>query len=189
MTGLTVNTKVNVRAAYYKQARAMCHRLFRTGSYFRPTPASIDPNAATGSSKEPELIETLNPLEGILSYIYHVKNSIDQRDYITKQENETAARKLYARFLFYRYFVRLDRPLIICEGKTDNVYLKYAIRQMPAFHPKLGKFSDQIFESTLAFFNHGNQARELLKIKGGTGDQNTCSFVIRKTFRLYLINL
>src|SRR5208283_4011155 len=36
--------------------------------------------------------------------------------------------------------------------------------------PKLGKFSGSIFESALSFFNHGNQASELLKIKGGTGD-------------------
>jgi len=170
VTGLTVNAKVNVRTAYHKQARAMCEWLFRTGSYFRPVAAPADRSTAIDRDGKRELIESLSPLEGMLSHIYHVKDSVDQRTYTDRRKDETAARRLYARFLFYRYFVRLDRPLIICEGKTDNTYLKCAIRQLPAYQPKLGKFSGSIFESALSFFNHGNQARELLKIKGGTGD-------------------
>lgn len=39
VTGLTVNAKVNIRPEYYRWARAMCHTLFATGSYYRPQAA------------------------------------------------------------------------------------------------------------------------------------------------------
>ena len=35
VTGLTVNEKVNIRAGYYKAARAMCHSLFQKGWYYK----------------------------------------------------------------------------------------------------------------------------------------------------------
>lgn len=58
-----------------------------------------------------------------------------------------------ARFLKYRYFARLERPLIICEGKTDDIYLN-AIRSLPALHSELGAFDGKIFESSVEFFNY-----------------------------------
>lgn len=163
VTGLTVNAKVNIRPEYYRRARAMCHRLFETGAYHRSAAAS---DADAG---EPSKIDSLGPIGGILSHIHHVKDTIDNRKEPEKRKNATAARKLYARFLKYRYFVRLERPLIICEGKTDNIYLKYAIRSLAAFHPKLGAFDKQIFRSAVAFFNHGGEASGVLDLGGGTG--------------------
>jgi RNA-directed DNA polymerase len=156
VTGLTVNAKVNIRAQYYRHTRSMCHTLFKHGAYYRP------------DDRDP--ITLLNPLEGILSHIHLVKDTIDQRNELEKIKHATASRKLYGKFLAYRYFVRLDQPLIICEGKTDNVYLKYAIRSLRAFHPKLGEFSGGTFESTISFFNYGNQAHKILQLNGGTGD-------------------
>jgi len=162
VTGLTVNAKVNIRQEYYRRARAMCHRLFETGTYYRSAEAS---DADAGESK---LITSLGPIAGILSHIHHVKDTIDDRKEPEKRKEATAARKLYARFLKYRYFVRLERPLIICEGKTDNVYLKCAIRSLAAFHPKLGAFDGKIFRSAVVFFNHSGEASRVL-LGGGTG--------------------
>ncbi len=166
VTGLTVNAKVNIRPEYYRLARAMCHRLFETGTYHRPVVAS------GSDGEEPELIDSLAPIGGILSHIHHVKDTIDNRKDSEKRQKPTAARKLYARFLKYRYFVRLERPLIICEGKTDNIYLKYAIRRLTAFHPKLGAFEGKIFKSAVEFFNHGGEASRVLDLRGGTGALN-----------------
>jgi retron-type reverse transcriptase len=157
VTGLTVNAKVNIRADYYRHARSMCHSLFRTGAYHQPDA----PGAA---------ITSLNPLEGILSHIHHVKDAVDGREPIEKIKDATALRRLYARFLAYRLFARLEEPLIVCEGKTDNVYLKYAIRSLTAFHPKLGSWSGKNFVSTISFFNYGNHAHKILQLNGGTGD-------------------
>ena len=149
--------KVNIRAQYYRHARSMCHLLFKTGTYHRPD----DPGDA---------IESLNPIEGILSHIHFVKDTVDVRKPLDKIKDATALRKLYGSFLFYRLFVRLEQPLIVCEGKTDNVYLKYAIRSLKAFQPKLGTPTTSGFESTISFFNYGNQAHKILQLNGGTGD-------------------
>lgn len=105
----------------------------------------------------------------ILSHIHHVKDTIDDRDELEKRKSATAARKLYARFLKYRYFVCLDLPLIVCEGKTDSIYLKYAIRKL-ATHPKLGSFQGKQFVSAVTFFNYTNQAHRLLELGGGASD-------------------
>lgn len=163
VTGLTVNAKVNIRPEYYRQARAMCHRLFETGAYHRHAKMS------EADAVAPELINSLGLIGGILSHIHHVKDTIDDREEPEKRKAATAARKLYARFLKYRYFVRLERPLIVCEGKTDNVYLKYAIRRLAAFHPKLGAFDGKIFRSAVALFNHGGEPSRVLDLGGGTG--------------------
>ncbi len=169
VTGLTVNAKVNIRPEYYRRARAMCHTLFETGQYYRPSSVP-DNEAEDGEDAKLEPVESLNPLEGILSHIHHVKDAIDERTEPDKRKYATAARKLYARFLKYRYFVRLDRPLIVCEGKTDNIYLKHAIRQLTDFHPKLGEWEDSSFRSAVRFFNYTGQAHKLLELDGGASD-------------------
>jgi retron-type reverse transcriptase len=174
VTGLTVNTKVNIRSEYYRLARAMCHRLFKTGAYRRPAAPS------DGGAKEPEVITSLGPIGGILSHIHHVKNKIEDCKDSENRKDATAARRLYARFLKYRYFVRLERPLIICEGKTDNIYLKYAIRNLSDFHPNLGTFDGKIFKSVVDFFNHGGEASRVLDLGGGTGALNY--FFIKKRY-------
>lgn len=155
VTGLTVNAKVNVCAEYYRHARAMCHSLFTVGTYRRP--GKDDP------------IPSLGPLEGILSHIHLVKEAADLRDVKDKNETPTAFRVLYKQFLCYRYFVRAERPLILCEGKTDNVYLHYAVRKLTTFHPKLGQFTDEGFHSAVGFFSYTNAAHKILEINGGTG--------------------
>jgi len=182
VTGLTVNTKVNIRPEYYRRARAMCHTLFKTGTYYRPVSTRLaDDSEPVDENPGAELLESLGPLEGVLSHIHHVKDTIDDREEPEKRKNPTAARKLYARFLKYRYFVRLERPLIVCEGKTDNLYLKYAIRKLTAFHPKLGAWHDKIFINAVSFFSYNNRAHRLLELGGGSSDLRY--FFIKKRYK------
>ncbi len=155
VTGLTVNRKVNIRADHYRHARAMCDHLFSRGHYRRPDDGDI--------------IASLNPLEGILSHINLIKDAADPRDAKDKTDKPTAFLSLYKQFLFYKYFVRPERPLVVCEGKTDNVYLHYALRRLTAFHPKLGAFNVDQFQSTISFFSYLNSAHKILGINGGTG--------------------
>lgn len=157
VTGLTVNAKVNIRPEYYSFARAMCNSLFYNGFYHRPD--------------EPDVpITTLGPLEGTLSHIHHIKDNVDRRKKRDKKEQQTASRKLYARFLAYRYFVCLERPLIICEGKTDNIYIKHAIANLSKFQPRLGSWEGESFKCSVSFFNYRNQASDILDIGGGISD-------------------
>ncbi len=162
VTGLTVNAKVNIQATYYRRARAMCHLLFKSGSY-RVSPSAGNDNSSTA-------IESLGPLGGILAHIHFVKDAADHRKSLDKIKQPIAARKLYAAFIFYRLFVRLDRPLIVCEGKTDNVYLRYAIRALSASHPLLGNLVGKQFRLAVSLFNYHGLAHKILQVNGGTGD-------------------
>lgn len=195
VTGLTVNDKVNVQAGYYRRTRAMCDALFKTGEYHidpplrLPKPAAIAGVEAGASEAEvaptptvtpaPSKLTTksLGPVSGRLAHIHYVKNEIDQRDEIGKRKDKTAFRKLYFQFLFYKAFANLDRPLILTEGKTDNVYLSLAVRHSPTFQPKLGYMTAKGFENALRFFNHLNKTRSILELDGGSG--NFKFFVLR----------
>lgn len=158
VTGLTVNRKANIRAEFYRRARAMCHSLFAVGSYHRPSMA--DPRIHVPETK-------MAPLEGIMSHIQHVKEL--ERNRLGLSANATAFQKLHIKLLKYKYFVSLERPVVLCEGPTDNIYLKYAVRALKAFHPKLGSWNQGVFRASVSFFSYDNQAHRLLGITGGTG--------------------
>lgn len=71
VTGLVVNEKANIRSEYYRKARAMCDSLFQAGQYFK----TVTPPDDTDDKPKPDLTDSLNPLEGILSHIYDVTNA------------------------------------------------------------------------------------------------------------------
>lgn len=169
VTGLTVNAKVNIRADYYRAVRAMCHSVFQSGSYYFHTGAQQCANEGD-ATKTPPLIKTLDPLEGMLSHIHYVKNLSDDRDTRAKKDDPSSAHKLYQRFLRFRRFVMLEKPLIICEGKTDSIYLRSAIRSLAATYPKLGSQMNSGFAQAISFFNYDRNTSKILNIKGGTGD-------------------
>ena len=197
VTSLTVNSKVNIRSEYYKRTRAMCDALFKTGQYADvPSNKSLarrkdnrdgttgEGAAEGGANPAPDMaITSLGPLGGRLAHIHYVKDTIDIRTEIEKRKDQTSFRRLYYRFLFYRKFVALDHPLILTEGKTDNVYLSLAIKYSPAFHPKLGAVTAKGFESAVRFFNHLNaknkvlESRKILELDSGSG--NFKFFVLR----------
>jgi retron-type reverse transcriptase len=167
VTGLTVNEKVNVRSSYYRRARAMCDSLFASGTYH----SSLLPPAVNGGEPQPKITENLNPLEGILSHIYQVTQHEERRDVQDQRQEPRAIRRLYRRFLFYKYFIALKQPLIVTEGKTDPVYLREAVRNSPKYHPLLGAKGPKGFIHTARYFGYGKQASELLDLgSGGTSN-------------------
>lgn len=168
VTGLTVNAKVNIRSEYYRKARSMCQTLFDHGQYhLRVLPPQE--GEADGCPK-PDVTHKIAPLEGVLSHIYYVKSLGDRRDDKEKRDEPNATAKLYRRFLFYKYFVRPEQPLIIGEGKTDGIYLREAIKHLPQFHPNLGAFDGPTFKLALKVFRYSKLAREILELGGGSGD-------------------
>ena len=156
-TGLIVNKKVNVRPEYYRTARAICHRLFSTGSYYVST------------SKTP--VESLNKIGGMLGHIQYIKDQADRKIESPKKEEMTAASKLHKKFLFYKHFVALEKPLIMTEGKTDVIYLRTAIKRLPIYHPRLGEFVDSRFSSAVYFMRYSDTTERFLGLNGGTGGQ------------------
>jgi retron-type reverse transcriptase len=168
-TGLMVNEKVNIREEYWRAARHMCQALFTTGTYYRMVPAPL----AGGAPADPPIredITSLNPIGGMLAHIHQVKDHADRRKSALKKSDPSAARQLYFRFLFYKNFVALDAPVIVPEGKTDSIYLRTAIRQLPPYHPRLGQIIGSKFESAIRFMNYSRTVHDVLQIGHGTGD-------------------
>lgn len=166
VTGLVVNEKVNIRSDYYRRSRAMCDSLFQTGQYF----LSVSPPKSDGDEPIQERTKHLNPLEGILGYIYAITQSEERREIQDQRQSPRAIRKLYRRFLFYKYFLALDAPLIVTEGKTDPIYLREAVKFQAKFHPILGSPGKNGFEHAVRYFNYAGMAHEILDLGGGTGD-------------------
>jgi 5S rRNA maturation endonuclease (ribonuclease M5) len=152
-TGLIVNKKINVKKEYYKKARAMCHNLFKSDNFY------IDKN----SEKE----GTLKQLEGIISFIYQVKSP----HYIgesKKNKKPTAITALYRKFLFYKHFFSIDKPLIVCEGKTDIIYLKCALNQLENKYQELAQRSEKGINFKIKFLNISKNFKEVLNVAEGT---------------------
>jgi hypothetical protein len=76
-------------------------------------------------------------IEGILNHIARVRDFADPRPAAEKRNAPTAAMKLYRQFLHFKNFAALPRPLVICEGKTDSIYLRCALKQLAADFPNL----------------------------------------------------
>lgn len=163
VTGLVVNEKVNVASDYYRRARAMCDSLFEEGQYYH----AILPPEKEGEDPKPDLTENLNPLEGILGYIYAVTQHEERRTVQEQRQAPRAIRKLFRRFLFYKYFLALKAPLIVTEGKTDPIYLREAIKHRTKFHPILGSPAKDGFKHAMRYFNYGGLAHEILDLGGG----------------------
>ena len=180
VTGLVVNDKVNVRSDYYRHARAMCASLFETGQYFKRVVLS----EKDGEDPKPDLTSNLNPLEGILSHIYSVTQHEERREVQEQRQKPRAIRKLYRRFLFYKYFLALKAPLIVTEGKTDPIYLREAVKSRTKFHPALGAPGKTGFDHAVRYFNYGGLAHEILDLGGG-GTGNLKSIPIDYQRNLY----
>ena len=79
-------------------------------------------------------------------------------------------RVVYYEIIFFKNFVNPPRPLIICEGPTDVVYLKSAIRRRATAHPLLASIVAGKPELKVKFFKYSDQARDFLQLRGGSGD-------------------
>lgn len=174
VTGLIVNKKVSIKSEYWRQSRAMCHSLFMNGNF------TIDKG---GVAKQ----GTINQLGGMLSFI----DSVDKYNHNIQKPKQhlysylnhgldfskrlNIREKTYSKFLFYKHFYANESPTILCEGKTDNIYLKSAIKSLANGYPNLAKqaTSTQDYELLLDFMSYNKKTDYLLDLAGG------CSFFLR----------
>ncbi len=137
VTGIIVNEKININQYYYRTIRSMCNSLFQTGSYHLP-------DADVGHDGSIITTNKLPPLEGRLSHLYYIKARRDRSEGVNRQLNHTppkAIKSLYRKYLYFKYFINLNKPLIITEGKTDIIYLQAAIR---ATHPNYSQLTKSV---------------------------------------------
>jgi retron-type reverse transcriptase/5S rRNA maturation endonuclease (ribonuclease M5) len=183
VTGLIVNSKVNVRTEYAKNTRAMVHSLITSGDF------QIPRMVRDVNGRWTEVIEngTEAQLRGMLSFIDSVRRFEQNKGKAKKDEttNANAPRRdireldaharTYRRFLLFTQFYRPTLPLIICEGKTDNVYIRCALRQLVERYPALASKNGSRIELNIGFFSYTKTSDRILHLGGGTGDM--CNFI------------
>lgn len=145
VTGLVVNKRVNVTREYRKNVRAMVHSLVSTGVF------KLDAaGQARVDNKHAKSVDSLKQLQGMLGFIdwvdirahaatgggYPLTHELKYRTAF-KENDLTSQEKQYRKFLFYREFFVMERPVILTEGKTDKVHLYAAIKSQAALYPLL----------------------------------------------------
>lgn len=173
VTGLIVNKKVNARAEYRHAARAMVHRLLTKGEFFTDL-LQIDGDGKVATKEQLGSIEQLN---GMLSFIDSVNLHNRKRSMSLEDHNKDLGpssvpdsfERLYRRFLFFKHFFATSNPIVICEGKTDNIYLQCAIRSLGKDYPKLADVDGKgSVKRKLSFFRRTRTTDRILGLSGGT---------------------
>lgn len=155
-TGLIVNRHLNVPVEYWKQTRAMCHRLFVDGQAYR----------VFDGKKEPI---SLDSLRGRLNFIYYIRSLTLGKANLEKPKGIPGYRKVFARFLNYNAFWSIEKPVIVCEGKTDGIYLRSAIRSLHAKFPDFFETVGGKVKIRPTFFKYTTNTREVQDLSGGNG--------------------
>ncbi|MDW5511900.1 retron Ec67 family RNA-directed DNA polymerase/endonuclease [Serratia proteamaculans] len=175
VTGLVVNKKPNTKKEYWRLVRAQCDHLFKTGEFKE----IVDGVEISGN---------INRLEGKLNFIdqvdhynrlrqseklnpkYHLKKDAIKNSHAkSRRYLHTSREKTFSKFLFYRLFYGNKKPTILTEGKTDNVYLKAAIRKLALSFPKLAIEKSAIapYKSLTQFVEYNERTKYLLELFGG----------------------
>jgi RNA-directed DNA polymerase len=191
VTGLVVNQKPGVKKEYWRTAKAQCHSLFRTGSF-------------TTKVAGLEVSGNINELEGQLNFIDQVDhynrlrqkpplNPVyalrrDQQKFLKHTKHLLSGReKTFRDFLYYRLFYGNETPTILCEGKTDNVYLKSAISQLSSSYPRLAspKTSSTDYKLHLRFTKYTKRTKFLLELDGGVDHLRDFIINFRRQYAFY----
>lgn len=168
VTSLTVNSTVNISSYYYKGVRYCAHAMMTTGKAKASKKLYIDESDLNS-----------HKIWGMLSHINNIKSKSQEilplRDY---NANNPAPHylRLMGDFFHYHRIHESKKPIIVCEGKTDYIYLKEAIRahlndkrvkkilvggaSLPTKHGG---------EWPLDFVRHTRTASRLLELGGGGG--------------------
>ncbi|MBY3389204.1 retron Ec67 family RNA-directed DNA polymerase/endonuclease [Rhizobium laguerreae] len=168
-TGLTVNRKVNVGRHYYKGVRFCAHAMMTTGKADAPSYLKI-----------PEKQLNSHQIWGMLCHVHDIKgrehNHAPIRHFSSSHPAPHYLRLMRDFFHFHRIHTN-PKPVIICEGKTDYIYLKEAIRWNVG-DPMVAPLLDVVPHTkkskgdhwSVDFVRHSDTAGDLLELAGGGGD-------------------
>lgn len=156
VTGLVVNKKINAPQEYRRQVRAYVNSLVNRGFYL----VEKDGEQEEGS---------IPKLHGMLGFIHAVesvyrtdlqRHPFNHPGIIVNEKKPTGNLAIYRRFLLYTRFYANTQPLVICEGKTDNVYISNAIHQRKHDFPiLLRKNDDDKDVISFQFFKYARKHR------------------------------
>ena len=172
-TGLVVNEKVNVTKEYSKQVRYMTHSLLQSGMCYVQAPVT----------KKAEVVSP-NVLSGKLAHVFFIKS----RDYLDSNGKPwplarfkdkgipvPAFYRRYADFLYFQNFFSNKKPTIICEGVTDNIYLKCAIKSeyIHVNNLAVASIARKKIELSCKFFNYSKTVKAVSWLTGGANPLKT----------------
>jgi RNA-directed DNA polymerase len=174
VTGLVVNAKVNIRSEYRRIIRVMAHNLFLHGKF---TVMKLAPNGS-GALVFQSQPGKMDQLHGMFGHVHRVDLYNTGLAPQPKCHSPEASKpigckeQLYKRFLMYKLFYATPMPLVICEGKTDNVYLKHAMKRLAAQFPELTSIFPQnkVSLKVRTFKYSDTSTGTILKLNGGAGD-------------------
>jgi hypothetical protein len=107
--------------------------------------------------------------------VHFIKSRENKRvGYEADEEKDKAPsfKTLYMQFLDYLWFYGIDEPTIICEGKTDNIYIKAAIKARAPHFPDLVEAKGGVTRIRPRFFKYSDTAAAIQGLSGGTGELN-----------------
>ena len=157
VTGLIVNKKVNIKREHYRSIRSMCFEFFKYDNYY------IRHKIKKGKYNESRFNHTNNRdiLRGHLDYACNVKKLkyIEPSQKNNYQESDSLI-LLYKDFIFFDLFYRSECPVVICEGKTDAVYFKHALKYLTNQFPLLANCENGSTRYKVKFFLHSRKKEE-----------------------------
>lgn len=139
VTSLTVNQKIGIRWQYRHDVRAMVHKLVTTGGF--EVLGSAVKNGKPIMEKRPGKRPELHGMLGFIDGIDVFNNKIARVKASSRKFSSREA--VYRQFLLYTTFYAPLKPVILCEGDTDNVYLTHAIRRLAVDFPELAEIAKQ----------------------------------------------
>jgi len=168
VTGLVVNDHVNVNSDYRKLVRAMVNQYCKTGEYFEVV-RTVDASGKLVATKEKG-----NPLAllGRLAFIDYIRTQSAKAPTETGPKGRLDnSREGYRRFLLFRDFYQPEKPVVLCEGPTDNIYLSHAIHSLASTFPSLTKkeASGKISLSVRLYKYDDRTCGKVLGLTGGYG--------------------
>jgi RNA-directed DNA polymerase len=171
-TGLTVNDKVNIAVYYYKGVRFCAHAMMTTGKAVATNKLLVSQNGELSKQQ----------LWGMMCHVNDIKRRELPHQALRafKPSPVPSYLKLMRDFYHFCRIHTAEKPLVICEGKTDYIYLKEAIRWNVS-DPRVAKTllngpplpnvtSDKGDHWAVDFVNHSEMAGNLLDLAGGGGD-------------------
>lgn len=167
VTGLSVNKIVNTKREYRLSTRAMVHRLIE-GERVRIGGIEYDPG-------EPGELKAIKAkLGGRLAHIHHIDRlresfqTSQHHNFEKKKETLSSRGKTYQEFLLFSRFATAEKPIVICEGPTDSIYLKCALRSIGKKFPQLINEN----ELKIDFLSYSTTTANILHLSGGESPLN-----------------
>lgn len=148
VTGLVVNQKVGASREYKKTVRAMLHNYVTIQKI----------NIVEGNQiKEYFGKDAVKRLSGYLSFLH----------WLNKSSGKSQISDVYKEFLIYQKFFVNKNPIILCEGETDVIYYKEALKHFIYKYPSLGKVEEDKVILNVSFYSYRNKETTKLLGLGG----------------------